>query len=98
MKLESDGRALLVREDVTGAPVRVGQCVHLGRAGDDASFDERFLDRVGVVTGFFYDDVPAQFPRQPLVVVDGLGEELFFPEELRPEARVAASRRGRPDT
>lgn len=85
MRLESDGRAVLVREDVAGAPARVGQWVLVDCAGEDSSVDERFEACVGVVTGFFYDDVAAQFPARPLVVVhvDGLGEELFFSHELR---------------
>lgn len=85
MRLESQGNAVLVREDVAGAPVRVGQTVHADCGAEDASLDERFVDCIGVVTGLFYDDVPAQFPQRPLVVVfvDGLGEELFFAHELR---------------
>jgi hypothetical protein len=85
VKLTSDGSALVVREDVAGAPARVGQWVLVDCEGEDASVDERFESCVGVVTGFFYDDVTAQFPARPLVVVhvDGLGEELFFPYELR---------------
>lgn len=85
MRLESDGKSLVVREDVAGAPVRVGQTVHVDCEPEDATLDERFVDCIGVVTGFFYDDVPSQFPQRPLVVVhvDGLGEELFFAHELR---------------
>jgi hypothetical protein len=85
VRLESDGRAVVVREDVAGAPARVGQWVLVDSADEDATVDERFEACVGVVTGFFYDDLAAQFPARPLVVVhvDGLGEELFFPDELR---------------
>lgn len=85
MRLESQGGALVVREDVAGAPVRLGQRVHVDGDEEDGSLDERFVDCVGVVTGFLYDDVPSQFPQRPLVLVhvDGLGEELFFAHELR---------------
>lgn len=96
MRLESDGGALLVREDVAGAPVRVGPAVHVDCEAEDATLDERFVDCVGVVTGFFYDDVAAQFPQRPLVVVfvDGLGEELFFAHELREVGQGARLGRG----
>lgn len=85
MKADAQADALVVREDVAGAPVRVGQRVHVDCDEEDATLDERFVDCVGVVTGFLYDDVKAQFPQRPLVLVhvDGLGEELFFADELR---------------
>lgn len=67
---------MILREDVDGAPVRIGQQVTV-LCGDDESADERFHGQRGVVVGFFADDV--ELIR---VEVDGLGEEWFFVNEL----------------
>lgn len=51
----------------------------------DSTADARFQGRTGVVSGYVYDSPKEQFPHRPmlLVVVEALGEELFFAEELR---------------
>jgi CarS bacterial SH3 domain len=56
--------------------------------GDDTA-DERFSGLRGLVTGLLYDDPRVQAPHSPLIVVwvEGLGEEVFFPEELKRVAR-----------
>lgn len=81
----ADPQGLLLRYDLFGAPVRVGAVVDIREDVKDASVDEAFLGRRGVVTGLYYDDPRAQLPLSPLVVVQvaGLGEELFFASELR---------------
>jgi hypothetical protein len=67
---------MIVREDVDGAAVRIGQHVTV-LCGDDDTADERFHGQRGEVVGFFADDV--ELVR---VEVDGLGEEWFFVHEL----------------
>jgi hypothetical protein len=75
--------ALLVRASLSGAPIRVGREVEV--LDGDASADLRYVGQRGQVTGLLYDDPHLQLPHAPLVVVwvGGLGEELFFPRELR---------------
>lgn len=67
---------MIVREDVDGAAVRIGQHVTV-LCGDDDTADERFHGQRGEVVGFFADDV--ELVR---VEVEGLGEEWFFVNEL----------------
>jgi hypothetical protein len=86
--LEADD-ALLVREDLRGAPFAIGVMVDVVGCRDETG-DERFCGQRGTVTGLLYDDPLAQVPFEPLVLVrvDGLGEELFFPSELRSTVRA----------
>ncbi len=67
---------MIVREDLDGAAVRIGQQVTV-LCGDDETADERFHGQRGEVVGFFADDV--ELIR---VEVEGLGEEWFFVNEL----------------
>jgi CarS bacterial SH3 domain len=86
--------SLIVSEDVEGAPVRIGGRVKIVDASDDGSFSLRFLGRTGVVVGLVYDDPANQYPAEPLIQVhvQGLGEDLFFAQELQllptPEPRA----------
>ncbi len=91
----------VMRQDVDGAPVRMGQAVTiLGDASNDETADPAFKGRVGRVCGLLYDS-PAedQFPQDPMILVrvEGVGEDLFFAEELDLErwarCRVAQLRR-----
>lgn len=97
-----DSSGLVFRRNVTGAPLKLDARVEISKSLD-SSADPRFLGRTGVVSGYVYDSPQEQFPHRPmvLVTVDGLGEELFFTEELcavraqsaRPEApRTARAR------
>lgn len=76
--------SLIVCSDVEGAPVRIGESVKIVSDSPDGTVGQRFLGRTGVVVALVYDDPAAQYPEDPLiqVQVDGLGEDLFFPEEL----------------
>ncbi|PTL85284.1 Carotenogenesis protein CarS [Vitiosangium sp. GDMCC 1.1324] len=77
--------SLIVVEDVDGAPVRMGESVKVvSVSADDSSMDRHFLGRTGVVVALVFDEPRLQFPHDPLIQVrvDGLGEDLFFPEEL----------------
>jgi CarS bacterial SH3 domain len=67
----------------TTSPFRVGQPVRITGLSTDDTFDERFLDAVGLVTGLIYDTPDV---KSPMIQVDvpGLGEDVFFPEELTP--------------
>lgn len=67
---------MILRDDVDGAAVRIGQQVTV-LCGDDESADERFHGQRGEVVGFFADDVDLV-----RVEVEGLGEEWFFVNEL----------------
>jgi CarS bacterial SH3 domain len=83
----------VVRRNVRGAPLQLGTRVLISDALDETG-DARFVDRVGVVTGYVYDSPAVQYPHRPLVLVsvEGLGEELFFPEELAVSRRALATR------
>ena len=50
-----------------------------------ARLTRRFAGRKGAVTGYVYDAPTEQYPHRPLVLVwvDGLGEDVFFVDELR---------------
>jgi hypothetical protein len=89
-----DPRSLLFRQDLFGAPVRLGAVVEIRADVDDDTIEASFLGRRGVVTGLFYDDPVAQLPAAPLVVVavEALGEELFFASELRAVRQVSGLR------
>jgi hypothetical protein len=78
--------SLIVSQDVEGAPVRMGEVVRVSKHCGDGSICERFLGRAGVVVALVYDDPRKQYPHDPLVQVrvQGVGEELFFPEEFTP--------------
>ncbi|MDY7230384.1 Carotenogenesis protein CarS [Hyalangium rubrum] len=76
--------SLIVSEDVEGAPVRIGEKVRIARAPPEDVLSQRFLGRVGVVVALVFDDPRLQYPADPLIQVrvPGLGEDLFFFEEL----------------
>ncbi|MCY1022697.1 Carotenogenesis protein CarS [Pyxidicoccus sp. MSG2] len=76
--------SLIVCSDVDGAPVRIGETVKVVSRSDDGTISQRFLGHTGVVVGLVYDDPASQYPEDPLIQVHvkGLGEDLFFPEEL----------------
>jgi hypothetical protein len=73
----------VLQVDVEGAPAKLGQQVTVVRASNDETVERRFLGRTGTVCGLLYD-AQEQYPADPLVLVrvSGLGEDLFFPEEL----------------
>ncbi len=72
-------------ERVAGAPLQIGEHVTIQSRIDDDTFDARFEHREGTVAGLVYDSPEQQFPHQPMVLVRvyGLGEDVFFVEELR---------------
>ncbi|NMO14764.1 Carotenogenesis protein CarS [Pyxidicoccus fallax] len=76
--------SLIVCSDVDGAPVRIGEAVRIVSRSDDGTISQRFLGHTGVVVALVYDDPTTQYPADPLiqVQVEGLGEDLFFAEEL----------------
>jgi len=78
--------SLIVSEDVNGAPVKMGEAVKIVEASEDGSIGRRFLGCTGTVVGLVYDDPGVQYPRDPLVRVrvQGVGEDLFFVDELEP--------------
>lgn len=88
---------LWCREVVEGAPLQPGTRVIVVCEAEDDSRDERFAGRCGVVDALFYDDPATQFPASPLLLVrvDGLGEDLFFVDELVVGAPTRAAS-GRP--
>lgn len=71
--------------NVDGAPVRMGEPVLILPTMQSGSLDERFLGRRGVVVALVYDEPGRQYPHEPLVQVrvEDLGEDLFFPWELK---------------
>lgn len=76
-------RELKLTQDILGAPVRIGQRVAIHSS--DATVDERFLGRSGVVVALHYDcSDPQRFPCDPMILVEveGLGSDLFFAREL----------------
>lgn len=76
--------SLIVSSDVDGAPVRIGDPVKVVSASSDGTISPGFLGRTGVVVALVYDDPVHQYPADPLIQVrvEGLGEDLFFPDEL----------------
>lgn len=76
--------SLIVSQDVAGAPVRIGETVKIVSTSTDATVGRRFLGHTGVVVGLVFDDPALQYPEDPLIQVRvaGVGEDLFFPEEL----------------
>lgn len=76
--------SLIVTVDVEGAPVRMGERVKVVDESADGTIARRFLGRTGVVVALVFDDPSVQYPRDPLIQVQvpGVGEELFFAEEL----------------
>ncbi|WP_164014160.1 Carotenogenesis protein CarS [Pyxidicoccus trucidator] len=76
--------SLIICSDVDGAPVRIGESVKIVSRSEDGTISQRFLGQTGVVVGLVFDDPATQYPEDPLIQVhvDGLGEDLFFPEEL----------------
>jgi hypothetical protein len=76
--------ALIVVEDVKGAPVRIGETVKIVGTSADDSMNRRFLGQAGVVVALVFDDPDLQYPHDPLIQVrvGDVGEDLFFPEEL----------------
>lgn len=85
MHREPQSPGFIVRRDVAQAPFSLGQRVRVSTDSFDETADERYQGRVGVITGYFYDTPEEQFPHSPLVMVtvQGLGEELFFADELQ---------------
>jgi hypothetical protein len=79
---------MIVKRDVEGAPVKIGQEVTIASDLLNDTIDRRFLGRTGVVKALVYDDPREQYPADPLIRVHvrGLGEDLFFSEELELEA------------
>lgn len=75
---------LILSEDVEGAPVRIGEQVRVVSFTMNDSLDPSFLGCSGVVVALVFDDPRRQYPRDPLIQVrvEGLGEDLFFAEEL----------------
>lgn len=73
----------ILEGEVPGAPARPGQHVAITRLSIDDTFEASFLGREGTVRGLLYDS-PEQYPADPLVLVavEGVGEDLFFLEEL----------------
>ncbi len=85
MSQHCDAFGLISDEDVPGAPLKIGQPVRvLADQVESETLDRRFVGRTGVVSGLVYDDPARQFPADPLVRVrvEGVGEDLFFLEEL----------------
>jgi hypothetical protein len=76
--------SLIVTVDVEGAPVRMGERVKIVEDSADGTIGRRFLGCTGVVVALVFDDPSAQYPQDPLirVQVPGVGEDLFFAEEL----------------
>ncbi len=76
--------SLIVYEDVEGAPVRIGETVKIVSASSDGTLSRLFLGRTGVVVSLVFDDPAVQYPEDPLIQirVEGVGEDLFFAEEL----------------
>jgi len=76
--------SLILCQDVEGAPVRIGEHVKIVEDSEDGTIGRRFLGRTGVVVALVFDDPIRQYPGDPLIQVcfPGIGEELFFPEEL----------------
>ncbi len=76
--------SLILCTDVEGAPARIGESVRIASASPDGTISHRFLGRTGVVVALVYDEPATQYPEDPLIQVhvEGLGEDLFFPEEL----------------
>ncbi|QDE69097.1 Carotenogenesis protein CarS [Myxococcus xanthus] len=76
--------SLIICHDVDGAPVRIGATVKVVPHSEDGTISQRFLGKTGIVVGLVFDDPATQYPDDPLiqVLVEGLGEDLFFPEEL----------------
>lgn len=72
----------LLELDIAGAPVRLGQRVKIRRG--DATADPRFAGKQGEVRGLLYD-APERYPKEPFIAVhvEGLGQDLFFPVELK---------------
>jgi hypothetical protein len=76
--------SLIVTVDVEGAPVRMGERVKIVEDSADGTIGRKFLGRTGVVVALVFDDPSVQYPRDPLIQVNvpGVGEDLFFAEEL----------------
>ncbi|MCP3137936.1 Carotenogenesis protein CarS [Pyxidicoccus xibeiensis] len=76
--------SLILCSDVEGAPVRLGESVKIVSSSADGTISLSFLGQTGVVVGLVFDDPATQYPQDPLIQVrvEGLGEDLFFPEEL----------------
>ncbi|MFT3708584.1 MAG: Carotenogenesis protein CarS [Archangium sp.] len=82
--LPEEMTGMVVRRNVRGAPLQLDTRVFISEALDDTG-DPRFAGRVGMVSGYVYDCPAEQYPHRPMVLVsvEGLGEEVFFAEELR---------------
>lgn len=76
--------SLIVKRDVDGAPVLIGERVTVVPDSTDGTISPGFLGRTGVVVALVYDDPVQQYPTDPLIQVrvDGLGDDLFFLDEL----------------
>ncbi|WIG97612.1 Carotenogenesis protein CarS [Myxococcus sp. SDU36] len=76
--------SLIICQDVDGAPVRIGATVKVVPHSGDGTISQRFLGKTGIVVGLVFDDPATQYPDDPLIQVrvKGMGEDLFFPEEL----------------
>ncbi|AGC45142.1 carotenogenesis protein carS [Myxococcus stipitatus DSM 14675] len=89
--------SLIVKRDVDGAPVHIGDRVTVVPDSTDGTISPGFLGRTGTVVALVYDDPVQQYPADPLIQVrvDGLGDDLFFLDELVSD-RVRARERVRP--
>lgn len=76
--------SLIVTVDVEGAPVRIGERVKIVQESADGTIRRKFLGRTGVVVALVFDEPSLQYPQDPLIQVHvpGVGEDLFFAEEL----------------
>ncbi|WP_425538001.1 Carotenogenesis protein CarS [Myxococcus stipitatus] len=88
-----------MKRDVEGAPVHIGDRVTVVPDSTDGTISPGFLGRTGTVVALVYDDPIQQYPTDPLIQVrvDGLGDDLFFLDELvsdrvRPRERVRSPR------
>ncbi len=79
------GAALRLKTRVPYAPFQPGARVLVLLDCHDESADVRFHGTVGMVVGLFFDDPASQFPSRPMVevLVEGLGADLFFANELQ---------------
>lgn len=79
------GEALRLKTRVPYAPFQPGARVMMLLDCYDESADVRFHGAVGEVVGLFFDDPASQFPSRPLIEVhvEGLGNDLFFANELQ---------------
>lgn len=87
---------IVLREDMAGAPFKIGDVVRIGIAQDDETFSEEHIGKIARVIAF-NKDCGASFPEDPFIVVAGYFEaegvevgkgehwqDSFWKEELKP--------------